>query len=484
MKLTNSAFTTLLVAVLASGLFFTGCKKKEGCTDPASLNYDPEAEKDNGSCQYSNENVITDNGNGVGTTTWTKDKVYILDGFVFVNSGQTLTIEAGTVIKGRAGQGSDASALVVARGGRIVAEGTANAPIIFTAEQDDVTSATDIPVGTRGLWGGLIILGNATLNSSPGTSAIEGIPTTETRGLYGGTNDTESSGTLKYISVRYGGTDIGAGNEINGVTFGGVGSGTTVEHIEVFSNADDGFEFFGGTVNTKYLAAVMCGDDAFDYDEGYRGLGQFWFAMTDGIEGDRGGEHDGGTNPENGTPYATPIIYNATYIGSGESAGKRALTLRDNAGGEYHNSIFTEFGKGVDIELMSGGTECSYDRFVAGDIKLTGNVFWNIATNSSTKMFTIAGDGNIHNTADSTNALAAVQAAFVTGGNSVENPQLIGIVREPTGGLNPNPAAGAVLSGATPSSNAWFTPSTFKGAFNGTTNWLTGWSALDALGYF
>ena len=123
-----------------------------------------------------------------------------------------------------------------------------------------------IPYTTKGQWGGLILLGNARLNSVPGESAIEGIPTSEPRGLYGGDNDEDNSGMLAYISVRHGGTDIGAGNEINGVTYGGVGSATSVEYIEVISNADDGMEFFGGTVCVKHALVAFCGDDGFDYD--------------------------------------------------------------------------------------------------------------------------------------------------------------------------------------------------------------------------
>ena len=151
-------------------------------------------------------------------------------------------------------------------------------------------------------------------------SAIEGIPTTEARGLYGAI-DTDmryvslihgmmltTLVSMSYISIRYGGTDIGAGNEINGMTFGGVGSGTQVDHIEVAFNKDDGFEFFGGNVNTKYLIAAFCGDDSYDYDEGFRGKGQFWVVFqADSSAGDRGGEHDGGTSPETGTPFATPL---------------------------------------------------------------------------------------------------------------------------------------------------------------------------------
>ncbi|MEZ4799223.1 MAG: hypothetical protein R2809_05460 [Flavobacteriales bacterium] len=148
-------------------------------------------------------------------------------------------------------------------------------------------------------------MGSATLNSTPGETQIEGIPETEPRGIYGGSNDTDDSGILRYVSIRHGGTDIGAGNEINGLTLGGVGSGTVIEHIEVFANADDGMEFFGGTARVKWATVAFCGDDSFDYDEGWRGYGQFWFTVQDPADlsgGDRGGEHDGGTDPEDGMP--------------------------------------------------------------------------------------------------------------------------------------------------------------------------------------
>ncbi|MFT4779797.1 MAG: hypothetical protein ACI923_002340, partial [Flavobacteriales bacterium] len=209
--------------------------------------------------------VITDDGSGTGTTTWTADNNYILDGLVFVNSGQALTIEAGTVVKGMAGTGADASALVVARGGQLFANGTDIAPIIFTFENDPLDGST--PWDTRGQWGGLIVLGDAILNSTPGESQVEGIPDTEARGLYGGENDNDNSGSITYISIRHGGTDIGAGNEINGLTLGGVGAETVIEHVEVVSNADDGIEFFGGTVSIKWAVVAFCGDDSFDYDE-------------------------------------------------------------------------------------------------------------------------------------------------------------------------------------------------------------------------
>ncbi|HKL02800.1 MAG TPA: hypothetical protein VJ911_03960, partial [Cryomorphaceae bacterium] len=301
---------------------------------------------------------IQDRGEGIGTRTLTNDRAWILDGFVFVNSGQTVTVEPGTIIKGEGGQGAAASALIVARGGRLIAEGTDSEPIIMTYEGDPLgNGGLTTPISQRGSWGGLIVLGNASLNSTPGESAIEGIPTNEPRGLYGAingsTNDDDDSGIFKYISIRHGGTDIGAGNEINGFTLAGVGSQTTIEYIEVVSNVDDGVEWFGGTANCKYLLVTGAGDDSFDYDEGWRGNVQYACAVQDPAVGDRGGEHDGGTDPETAQPYATPVWFNVTYVGRGIGAGTRLLTFRDNAGGEYHNSIFTNFENGVDIEKLA-----------------------------------------------------------------------------------------------------------------------------------
>ncbi len=437
--------------------------------------------------------VISDDGSGTGTTTWTNDNVYILDGFVFVNSGQELTIQAGTVIKGMAGTGSEASALVVARGGKLFAEGNAEAPIIFTFEADPLDGST--PFDTRGQWGGVIVLGSAGLNSSPGETQIEGIPETEPRGLYGGSDDESDSGIITYISIRHGGTDIGAGNEINGLTLGGVGSGTVIEHIEVISNKDDGIEFFGGTVGVKYAVTAFCGDDSFDYDEGWRGKGQFWLTVQQEGEGDRGGEHDGGTDPEDGIPYATPVIYNATFMGQGISAGKRAMTLRDNAGGQYHNSIFYNWGRGIDIENLASG-EDSYARFQEGSLAFRGNSFYDVrvaadgATN--TDLFTISMGSGWASAADSLAALAASSADFVASfsaqNNLVTNPGLNYQVEVGVGGNQVG--LGIVPTMELPEGDApadeWYDDVTFTGAFDPTNlcdTWLTGWSMLDNYGF-
>lgn len=312
--------------------------------------------------------------NAADSVYWSKDTIYVLEGFVFVSNGQTLFIEEGTVVQGKAGSGADASALIVAPGGKLMAEGTAAEPIVFTFEGDQGgTAATE-----RGRWGGLIVLGKASLNSTPGQTQIEGIPSSESRGLYGGTLDNDNSGVIRYVSIRHGGSNIGADNEINGLTLGGVGSGTTIEYVEVIGNKDDGIEWFGGTVDAKYLISAFCADDALDYDEGYRGRNQFVIVHQNenpNDDADRGGEHDGGTNPETATPYATPTFANATFVGNPNS---RTITFRDNAGGQYYNSIFSGFDRGIDIEDLIGQEQDSYKQWQDGNLKIEGCIFHNI----------------------------------------------------------------------------------------------------------
>jgi hypothetical protein len=210
-------------------------------------------------------------------TTWTNDRIWVLNQKVVVKSGVTLTIEAGTIIKGSEGQGSLASALVIARGGKIMAEGTATQPIIFTSINDNIavgqTAGTNLTAADNGLWGGLLIMGNAKGSFTGDVSEfnIEGIPASDSFGLYGGTNDADNSGSLKYVSIRHGGAEIGEGNEINGLTLGCVGSGTVIQNIEVVANYDDGIEFFGGSVNVTNALVWSVGDDGLDIDQAYSG---------------------------------------------------------------------------------------------------------------------------------------------------------------------------------------------------------------------
>lgn len=453
-KLSLVAFLMMFIG----GTMLTSCGgDEEPINEDKSTVFEESTVKDGDGNVIENITTITDRGEGVGTMTFTKDKTWVLNGLVFVNSGQTLTIEPGTLIKGKSGQGDNASALIVARGAMIMAEGTAAEPIIMTSETD----GGQLPATARGLWGGLIVLGNAGLNSSPGESAIEGIPTSEVRGLYGGDNDGDNSGKLAYISIRHGGTDIGAGNEINGLTLGGVGSGTSIHHIEIVANNDDGVEFFGGTVNVSNICISYCGDDNVDYDEGWRGKAQFIFVNQDPSSGDRGGEHDGGTDPEDAQPYATPVFYNCTYVGNG---GKRALTFRDNAGGEYHNSIFYNWDKGVDIEDLPGDGEDSKKRFDAGQLKIVDNIFYMVAGDDAAKLIlTASADANLADKDLSGSANAT--------GNTIENPGLVG-------GVPTNNVAATGLSDDT-----FIKSANYKGAFEpGKDAWIKGWTKTDADG--
>ena len=432
---------------------------------------------DGGNSQQIQVVEITDRGQGIGSITLHSDTTYCLQGLVFVNEGQTLTIEPGTVIKGAEGAGEDASALIVARGGSINAVGTATNPIIFTSKAAPTYSTSNgvvrngsLDASEAGLWGGLIILGNASLNSSPGESAIEGIPTDETRGLYGGTVDTDNSGTIRYVSVRHGGTDIGAGNEINGVTMGGVGSGTTIEYVEVFGNKDDGFEWFGGTVNTKYLVSGYNQDDAFDYDEGWRGNNQFWLAYQVGAA-DRGGEHDGGTDPETATPYAMPTVANASFFGLGSTEGKRAITFRDNAGGHYLNSIFSGYGNGIDIEYLGDATvEDSHNRFVNGELTFKANILTDVAENP---FMILAGNDAV--TVPQADQDAASVYFSNEGNTTASDPMFM------ADGVTPTAGSVATSGVAANPSGSFFTTVNYKGAVDPATGptWIAGWTRLS-----
>ncbi|RMH38687.1 MAG: T9SS C-terminal target domain-containing protein, partial [Gammaproteobacteria bacterium] len=349
------------------------------------------------------------------------DNVYHLNGRVFVEEGAVLHIEAGTVIKGMPGSGEDASALIVARGGKIYAEGTAQRPIIFTAESDDVNNPADISYDTKGLWGGVIILGKAKINRPEGEFNIEGIPSTEPRGVYGGTDDDDNSGVFRYVSIRHGGAEIGEGNEINGLTLGGVGRGTTIDHVEVFANKDDGFEFFGGTVNVKNLIVAFCGDDGIDLDEGYRGKMQYVFVIQHPDFGNRCGEHDGAPKSAITTePKAYAQIYNATYLGSGMTSSNpdqdELFKLRENWGGIYANSIFGDYnGYGVDVSDKYSPDDAK-DRLLAGEIQFKNNIWFNF---------------NKRTLADSIGKQSWIQSYLqnAANGNVDDDPQLMGISR-------------------------------------------------------
>ena len=442
--------------------------------------------------------TVTEQGDepeGTGTVTWTSEYTYQLNGRVAVNAGDELTIEAGTVIKGlnedpETGEAipqENASVLVVARGATINAVGEPETPIIFTAAADDVSDPTDLTATTRGEWGGVIILGSAPLNSEPGETAIEGIPAdTDPRGLYGGDDPNDNSGTFRYVSIRHGGVAIADDNEINGLTLGGVGSGTTIDHVEVFANQDDGVEWFGGTVDTKHLIAAYCGDDGFDIDEGYRGRGQYWFLLQADDNGGNGGEHDGGTDPETAEPYATPHIYNATYIGS-EATDALALYFRDNFAGSYYNSIFAEFpGAAIEIEdLAEGEGTDSRARFEEETIRIENNLFYDFgAGDTFADLINLTTDEN-DNVIDE--SFRQPLADYLMNNNEIISDLPVqSVSREPgSNELNPlaaGPATGA--AGEVPAADSDFVDDVdYVGAF-GNENWAAGWTYLSQGGFF
>ena len=436
--------------------------------------------------------------------------------------------------------------LVVARGAQLIAEGTAAKPIIFDAYASEYgfddngrntgpTGPRTLPIATRGfpalqntnsngtgtaenpnfgatpasagsplksggLWGGVILLGRAPINfyNNDGTQnfekIIEGFPVADVADLKYGAVDAASwkaddnSGVLRYLSLRFGGYEFSTGSEINGLTLGGVGRGTTIENIEVVSNNDDGFEFFGGTVNTKYLVSAFNKDDSFDIDEGHQGKHQFWFAIqnntTTATFGDNGLELDGGFAPaissvdqtNNLAPFTTPDIYNMTVIGKGISETTSAgLRLRDNFKGKLHNSLITDFGLSLrgDSTLDAAALPV-LNNTVFGDILAanpTSNGTYRVSTSSST-----TNSNNIASTPALTNTVPTATAI------------LAGISRTANGLLDPRPLTGSVAFTHTRTAVVDtalaedISTVNYNGAF-GTGLWIKKWTYLDEKGF-
>ena len=356
----------LLFVVLAS---LQSCKQKDTCADTACPNGQVCVD---GTCQGVTTNVVI-SSNITSNTTWTADNVYELGGRITVLDGVTLTIEPGTVIKGQAGTGANATALLVARGGKINAVGTQFKPIIFTSVADEITPeqvgaglfiSPNLDPATQGLWGGVIILGKAPISASASEIQIEGIPTTDPNGLYGGNDVSDNSGVMKYVSIRHGGANIGNGNEINGLTLGGVGNGTTIENIEIVGNQDDGIEFFGGTVNVSNLLVWFSGDDAIDTDQAWAGTLNNFIVIC-GSATDHALEIDG---PE-GTLMASHTLRNGSIKGSPEA---ELGDFRACPRGTFENIFFFDFvdpataGRG-DLSISNPtNSTCSTDNLTNG----------------------------------------------------------------------------------------------------------------------
>lgn len=378
----------LLITAMAVGMgsIMTSCSKKEGCTDPTAKNYNPDADKDDNSCTYEEEEEtpaakfpsITVSGDITTNTTWSNDKIVYLDGRVIVQAPAELTIQPGTVIKGKAGSESNAAVLVVGVGAKIHATGTASQPIIFTSEDDQIIpgqiESPNLTVNNKGLWGGVIILGDAPISPSSGTTAeIEGIPAGTPGCTYGGSNNADNSGEFQYCSIRHGGVIIGAGNEINGLTLGGVGNGTTIDHVEVYANLDDGIEFFGGSVNVSDAIVVKIDDDSYDVDQAYSGtVSNFMAIISPTVDGDAF-EIDG---PEGSANNTGTFTFDKGYIvGAPSSTKSDYMVFKSNAQGTVKNVYFTNFNAGAKVKVNGSGAYANYDGTGSSSITISNNTF-------------------------------------------------------------------------------------------------------------
>ncbi|MBB6331323.1 hypothetical protein HNP24_002273 [Chryseobacterium sediminis] len=439
--------------------------------------------------------IIQNGGNGNGETenlilsgkitsslTLKANKIYKLRGLVYVTNGATLTIEPGTKIVGEADKNG---ALIITKGSKIMAEGTAANPIIFTSEK---------PSPKRGDWAGVVILGNAPTNASfggaNGVGEIEGgINNSEGLGLYGGNNAADNSGVLKYVRIEYAGYAFLPDKEINGLTFGGVGNGTTVDYVEVAYANDDSFEWFGGTVNCSHLISYKGLDDDFDTDNGFSGNVQFGIAVRDSqvadVSGSNAFESDNDANGSTLTPQTSATFSNMTIIGPINSAApgsinalfQNALQIRRNSSISVFNSVFTGFPVGLFIDATKGAP--TDNNIVGNKLFFENNVLAGMQTplkfgpststpttytlNDLTTWFNAKGNTILASTADV--KLAGAWAPAGTTPNftpSAGSPLL-------TGGAFTNPKLAT-----------WFTQVTYKGAVKDATDtWYAGWTNFN-----
>ncbi|MGB0524040.1 MAG: hypothetical protein ACPGJS_13815 [Flammeovirgaceae bacterium] len=368
--------------------------------------------------------VVLIEGNIEADANWTKDNIYEIAGRVFVTNGATLTIEAGTIVKGRTGTGTNASVLTIARGSKIMANGTASEPIIFTSVEDNIQAGqlkgSNRTADDNQLWGGLVILGNAPISPDAGTEAqIEGVPASETLGLYGGAVEDDNSGVLNYISIRHGGTTIdpSAGNDINGLTLGGVGSGTSITNIEIIANFDDGVEFFGGTVDVTNLLVYGVGDDAIDVDQAWKGtVDNFWVFTTAGAGSDEGLEIDGPEGAANSEGKFTIQNGLITAVGGGSAAD-----FKSAAQGTVNNVKWSGFDPSAVIKIRASyENDCAdaktdaFTNLANDDLVFTTVEFTEVSVYTGSK----AADGTTSCTvpgADQTTAEGKVTSSTATG---------------------------------------------------------------------
>lgn len=412
--------SSLFFAAFATAVGFSSCVETNNC---ANVTCPTGQVCLDGTCITTTDNFLV-SSNITSDVTWTADKIYELGGRIAVESGATLTIEPGTIIKGQAGTGANATALLIAKGAKIMAQGTAAKPIIFTTVADEISIA-DVTAGNfaspnmdataNGLWGGLIILGNAPISASSASIQIEGIPASDQNGLYGGSDATDNSGTLQYVSIRHGGTNIGSGNEINGLTLGGVGSGTTIDHIEIVGNQDDGIEFFGGTVNVSDLLILNAGDDAVDTDQEWAGTLDN-FIVIGGADTDHALELDGGEGTITNVKFTLQNGSCKGWRDGDDNTGGEYADLRSKVQCNLSSVYFFNFGESSDFELDAGDnstTSTVSDNFTNGDITFTGlKLKTNHLTTGNVTIADIFKDK--HSTLDAFSGLTTTEADIVT----------------------------------------------------------------------
>ena len=413
--------------------------------------------------------LITVEGDIATDVVWTLDNTYYLNNQAFVKDGVTLTIEAGTEIVGRydANYSADnpAPCLVVEQGGKVMAQGTVDAPITFRSElsEDDPNYGNG-----RGLWGGLIINGRAPIANEGGTAAVEGL----TGVLYGGSDPDDNSGVLRYVRVWNGGSSIAPDYEINGITLAGVGRGTTVEYCEVALNLDDGFEMFGGTVDLKYCSAVSVGDDAFDTDAGYQGRGQFLLVVR-ADDSDKGHEMDSKTNGDlDSQPRSHPHFANVTVISS-VAHGEDALRLREGTGGDFRNYIIHGANDGVrnddnGSELVTQDLAAAQAHGHPDYLYISGSIVMNGLADVPWDDFDEDADGSW----TGTYVMESAGLAYTVDANGL--PATLDVT-PPMNGV-------AYQDVDTVIEDEFFVQTDYKGAFSSDENWLAGWSYLSEAG--
>lgn len=455
------------VALLASAFAFVGCKKKK--------------DEENPTPQPTSDLVVLE-GELTSERALDASKKYFIKGQYIVRAGGVLRIPAGTILYGdRASKGT----LIIDRGGKIFAEGTSEKPIIFTSkfapgERD------------RGDWGGVILLGRAPVNSANLT--IEGIsPPLE----YGGNDPEDNSGVLRYVRIEFAGVPLTPNNEVNSLTMGGVGRGTQIDHVQVSYGGDDGFEWFGGTVDGKYLVSYATWDDDFDGDFGWSGRVQFALAIRDPFGADQSGsngfEMDNDPAGSGNTPLTAPVFSNVTILGPVDRKGasrsnnyQNCLHLRRNAAVSLFNSVIGGFPTGLRIDGGSGSTA---DHYLQGRAFFSHNVLLADSGNASRAL--VGGQGNtdaqtryIWDTLFTTNQVVVDSNLAILAGYSASNPMPFFVKIQ--GQANPNlrlPAASVLASGADFShskiSGGFFQPVPFRGALDPNSDWTDGWAHFD-----